>query len=797
MLRHFLSLAVCLAMITPLTTESAELARQCPDGTTSAISFASFGQETETYFKVDENGDRLGYTEGLEGSYKRDPYENFYHGGTLTMEGNDYRWTNDGGTTWRMGLDSNAWTLTDLDGPYAGEIRPLAWRSDVCGAFLSDALAQANAHISGDSVLSDVDLQGLVEGIRAEVDALDDDDWPQFRDAVFAYVAAFEARYGALFSSPDLVDPDDFSPEGQLQFLLKQLLFDLAYQGNFAEEDLTVFAESAYFPGPVSATATRLLAATVEVDGNYATDPGVFLNQQETVIRPTGHYAPPGELVTVSVPPEAVGKDIKVRVGFYRGDMEAGFWPVFNRFPRISSLYDIDQETITVANPFGGGIYFEVPDGSALGNVSITLDGAVKMPMYSSLDLIGHSSDVDAFRAEVDAWDVPEFEIHSPHFSATLPMNEGQLYTDPAALLELMNRGFEDIRLMAGRPLPGIRPEWLAYDRAITVYGTAMTASYPIYSNEGNRGTVGEYLAAPQNWSSPVRLMNPDFFDVSVDTASTRGRDWYIYVLFHEWGHLHNLPTLQFQEQESNVHLLASVFYNKTMGADIDTALQYSGFQFFDRDQAALDTMFSPNWQLGERLSEGEQIYGIWDNEVRYQTRSWARIVEIAGLYGWEAVGDIHRAFYERGLGQSEPVNYGLDDDDFIETASVALGMNLGPIFDFWGVPPSSGLAERLAEYPLPQKFRARLEHYRSIAPRTDEDFEAVYQTHAKLHRPESEVMIRMDWYREHFDAEMSNTIIARIDRILADFPETREGAGGHLQNLLDTINTVRGLSGG
>ena len=133
MLRHVRSLAVCLAMVTPLFTESAELARQCPDGTTSAISFASFGQETETYFKVDANGDRLGYTEGLEGSYKRDPYENFYHGGTLTMEGNDYRWTNDG-TTWRMGLDSNV-DPDRSDGPYAGEIRPLAWRSDVCGAF--------------------------------------------------------------------------------------------------------------------------------------------------------------------------------------------------------------------------------------------------------------------------------------------------------------------------------------------------------------------------------------------------------------------------------------------------------------------------------------------------------------------------------------------------------------------------------------------------------------------------------------------------------------------------------------
>ncbi len=183
--------------------------------------------------------------------------------------------------------------------------------------------------------------------------------------------------------------------------------------------------------------------------------------------------------------------------------------------------------------------------------------------------------------------------------------------------------------------------------------------------------------------------------------------------------------------------------------------------------------------------------------EVRYQTRSWARIVEIAGLYGWEAVGDIHRAFYERGRGQGQPVNYGLEDDDFIETASVALGMNLGPIFDFWGVPPSPGLAERLTEYPLPQKFRARLEHYRSIAPRTAEDFEAVYEVHAKLHRPQSEVMIRMSWYREQFDAEMSNDIVTRIDRILDDFPETREGPGGRVTNLLDIVNSVRGRSGG
>ena len=39
--------------------------------------------------------------------------------------------------------------------------------------------------------------------------------------------------------------------------------------------------------------------------------------------------------------------------------------------------------------------------------------------MYSSL--IGHSSDFDAFQAEVDAWDVPEFEYTARTFQLPYP----------------------------------------------------------------------------------------------------------------------------------------------------------------------------------------------------------------------------------------------------------------------------------------------------------------------------------------------------------------------------------------
>lgn len=659
---------------------------------------------------------------------------------------------------------------------------------EILNAILETFIAQVEgAALQPEDVLAEGYLN-FVQGFYS--------DWENIQTNVLELIAAYSATNPPLFDDDSLRSPATFSTEGKLVYFLQQWLLDNRFQGTFNAADEGIFFEdSERWPGSVSVNAPRISAA-FDVDATYQSDPAILLNNQETVIRPTGYYAAPGEAVTLILPTAAVSDNLKIRIGIHRADMESGGHTEFNRFPRIASLYDITQESVTIANPFGGGVYFEVSDGTDLGPIQVNIEDAVAIPMFSTLDLMGHSDDPTDFFAKVDTWQVPWFELHGQHFSATLPMNEAKLYPDPAAVLQLLDDGFEDIRLMAGRPLTGTRAEWLAYDRNVTVYGTALTASYPIYPNQ-DLGEQGVFLSEPRNYASPSRLMDPDFFDVTVDTAVAEAENWYMNTLFHEWGHLHNLPTLGYQEQESNVHLLASVFYNRTMGADIDTALQYSGFQFFDRDQAALDTMFSPNWQIGERLSAGEQIYGIWDNEVRYQTRSWARIVEIAALYGWDAVGAIHKAFYDRGVAQGSPINYGLEDDDFIEKASAALNLNLGPIFDFWGVPPSRELTQRLSQYPPPDRFRARLEHYRKIAPRTAADFESIYKIHAKLHRPESEVMIRMDWYREQFDAQMSDTIIARIDDILTAFPQNQDGASGRFNNILDTINKSIGRAGG
>jgi hypothetical protein len=145
-----------------------------------------------------------------------------------------------------------------------------------------------------------------------------------------------------------------------------------------------------------------------------------------------------------------------------------------------------------------------------------------------------------------------------------------------------------------------------------------MAASYPTYGDGAidDREVVWERDGA---WFAPYQYLLPDFFASDVDDPRRYQRNSG-FILWHEWGHLHNLPTLGCQEAESNVHLLAAVIYNRVFEADMDTALKYSGFQQYNLDDSALDTMLSPSWQRGRRLCLDE-----WDNEVRYQTRSWAK----------------------------------------------------------------------------------------------------------------------------------------------------------------------------
>ena len=342
-----------------------------------------------------------------------------------------------------------------------------------------------------------------------------------------------------------------------------------------------------------------------------------------------------------------------------------------------------------------------------------------------------------------------------------------------------MDSAFAAIDVMTGRPPAGIRAEWLAGDRMIPVAGTAMAASYPIHGAV-DVGEPSDFEEVDEFAWSPLQYLRKDYFSSDVTSGQSEQRN-DAFVLWHEWGHLHNLPTLGCQEGESNVHLLYAVVANKVLGADIDTALKYSGFQQYDFEDAALDTMFSPNWQTDKRL-----CIDPWDNEVRYQTRSWARLVEIAKLYGWEAVGKIHNSAQENIRNGNAP-NYGYPDDDFIQAASYALNINLAPVFEFWGVPVTVPLASELAALPHAEAFKERLRFYLTLVPADRDDYAKIV---TRLRSTTGSVG-RWDYYLANYDAVYSQIMSEKVERILSSLTVPSVSISGGDRTIADTDDSA------
>ncbi len=620
---------------------------------------------------------------------------------------------------------------------------------------MSALLKSMTDHINEKTILSAAELSQISQSFLTRFGG----DWDSIASEAMEFLEAYSDKYPPIFDRQELY-PSQFSPEKILAFYLQQWIFDNLFVSNTLNTVSEMrFEDADVFPGIVSTDAPRIVKS-IEFDGDYVTDPGSTFNGQETVFRPTGLYVAPGEMVTLDFEASAINQGLIARIGIHRFDLEAGNYTYFSRFPRISNTFAIDQQQIKIANPFGGGLYFEVPDGSSLGKVKVTVAGAVKMPMYSTLDLEGHSSDLAEFTSDLSLHQVPWFEITSEKFTTTQRINVRNEAANPQGLVDVFGEMFDSISTMTGRPLKRIRSEWLATDAQITVSGTAMAASYPIFGDVWSNDSPEITATTDYSWFSPWQYLNKDFFEANANVDRERQLN-SAFILWHEWGHLHNQPTLSCQEAESNVHMLAAVAYNKVLGADLDTALKYSGFQQYTLDDSALDTMLSPNWQKGRRLCLDE-----WDNEVRYQTRSWARLVDLAKMFGWDNVGSIHKAFYDQGVLEGKAVNYGLEDDYFVITASNALSLNLIPVFEFWGIPVTAETKQVLAGLAVPAEFEQRLDNYKNLVPKTIAEF---YVIHQRLSATTGSAG-RWDDLEKNFGLDSAALMTARIDTILCNY---------------------------
>ena len=692
--------------------------------------------------------------------------------------------------------------------------------------------------------------------------------WAELRPDVLDFVATYEAVRGPVFDMDPWV-PDGDEPLRYVAYLLKQWIHDRGFSPEHIETVAgTVFEEAEEFPGLVASDARRVPSVAVAVRGTYRTDPGYWLNDQEVLRQPVGYWAPAGELVTIRVDPRVVGHGLGVLVGAHQSDLEYSFTE-FKRFPRVGRVTEITSVETVVGSPFGGGLYITVPDGTDLGMVEVTIEGAISSPLFSTRSF--DRTSIEDWRRQVRESSAPWVDIVSDKFMTSLPLgmvektvryacregrfgywgedqghrscsavnpagstlvveaaihddfggfsmrvvrpdgstttagvgalvgiegvqtwtasfDEPGLYTielphgrselrvstvydtvlDPTEMLEGWDAAMNAFMVIGGRPTERTHPMWLLPDVQTGHAGTAAPAANPMVME----APVWHYERDQRWWADPRQVMDFEFWKSS------------LHVVFHEWGHLSSYPMFE-GEGESIVNLPAAAVYDLAFGLSLDEAQRYSTNQEFDRDQSAIDWMVSSVFRDGERIGGQKGEYseeGYPLDQVSYQARGHSKYVDLAYLFGWEAVGAFHRPFYERGLAGEEddngrPVVFP-HDFDLIYTGSTGVGVNLAPLLEFWGIIPIPYVLDQVASLPRPIEIRDLLLEYRDIVPKDQREFIAWH---------DSVVDTIRDWqgpqvasYRETYDAATGAAAVARIDHLLCKYyAENCELVGG------------------
>ena len=613
---------------------------------------------------------------------------------------------------------------------------------------LTTALNAMTNHVNGSSPLSESQLQKYLTDIQLNYSG----NFTAAKSDILEYLNAYENKYEPVFANGNQAMFAELPVETQTLIFLQQAIFDEEYNSNAEEMEGIKFEFSEVFPGKVKDSSPRINDASVEINGTYNVIHGArHLNDTWDAKRPTGHYAPPGELITITIPTNHVDKGMSVMIGAHERDHSN--LSQTNRFLRISNRFSLSTEKTKIINPFGGGIYMLVPEGSNFGYFDIKIDGAVKSPYFSTREAKG--TDLSVWQAELAEQSVKWVDIESDKFMTTLPIdvldgiNPGSInLTDPRLMMEKWDEVADGFNYVGGRPQERSRAEYIISDTRIPDggYGTG----YPAVYDDDDEGMMAIALLRDE----PQKIGG-------------------VVTMFHEMGHLEWHPTLG-NAVESIVHLPAVYIWNKYYDLPLDTAFKYSAFQKLTMDQTTIDWIITDNFRNNIAISCDPTMHPSVCHEVRYQHRGHAIYIEIADLFGWDAIYKTHKVFYDewkintqKDWGFMGMVNGNqISDDELILAASNAKNINMAPLFHFWGRQPSEELANQLKNLPESKEIYCRLQYYKSMAPTDLSSFQTWYD--ANYVSVGGVQQVRYDYAINNFDTDnYGSDIQAQINLII------------------------------
>jgi hypothetical protein len=567
-------------------------------------------------------------------------------------------------------------------------------------SLLSTALVEVTDHIKGISMLTPDELQSNLGAIFANYNG----SFEVAEAEILDYISTYEAVNEPVFIDRELVTLSSLSAETQILIFLQQAIFDdQIVPGNIEKYEGFKYEFADIFPGKVAADAPRVQNAIVDVNGSYSIIQGARIAADlELVKRPTGYYAAPGEIISISIPSGLVNEGLVAMIGAH--DSDHSTLTHTNRYVRISKDFPLDAETVNIVSPFGGSLYIKSLEGKDLGWFEITIDGAVKSPYFSfRTDRV---TPLEQWQSELAEENVLWVDIESDKYMMTLPLNHVKDLTDPTELMQNWNSIMDGFNYVGGRPSERTRSEYFLVDSRLP--SDAFGTGYPQVIGDNN-APYG-FLGSTELY--PTQILNPNFWKSGFS------------ITLHEMGHGALHPTL-IREVESIVHLNAVYIYNQQYDLPLDSAFKYSAFELLIMDEAAVDWMIADNFRNNKEMSCDPTMPMLICDEVRYQHRGHAKYIQLADLFGWEAVHGMNKFFYDKWTASVEDLL--VSSDQMIFAASEAVGYNVAPLMHFWGLQPSAELAEQLSTMPKSSKILELLEHYKEIAPKNEAEFQQWY----------------------------------------------------------------------
>ncbi len=421
------------------------------------------------------------------------------------------------------------------------------------------------------------------------------------------------------------------------------LRVEAALTQNLPADELPAHPSHVEFPGEVPANATRI-SRIVTIDGNQSGLPSNFgYSQARSHVRmTTGLYAAPGEVVTVTLPSEAVDSDIYVLVGAHSDNL----WEKnqLHRHPQIVRWWNVDQHHMEVGNAFGGPIYIAVSPGSTLGVFQVTISNAVKAPTY----IHGHT-DVLQWLQEYRHDPAPWAEIGSDQFILTVPSNEIRDLDDPDDLMDWWDEALGMEHELYGF-LPWPRVERAVFDTQISAGW--MHSGYPFMAHD---------LSVPGV--------------VNVSYMAENG-DW---GMFHELGHNHQwMPSTLPGTTESSCNFASVYLMEELVGIEGHGAISP------DQRSSRMRSYFED----GSNISN----WSVWVALDTY--------LIIKEEWGWEPITEALNVYYN--LPNDEVPEGDIEEfNEWVVRISNSTGYNLAPYHEAWGFPLTQATFDALEYLPV------------------------------------------------------------------------------------------------